>query len=226
MRSAVNRATVSCDFNHNREASSRYRADNESHRAGYLRDLTSGFPGRLCFLRPFLKVFAVRIPSKAATSKPIHVLGSPVRVKALLSLLFLISLTAVAVAQYNETQPGALQPVDTTQLAAWLAGGVPSNRLARLVTERGLATLPTKNELRQMEAVGANKDLMRVLGSGNALSARIGAPVPAGLLKAAAEVRQQHFREAEAAMREVLAADPQNSALHCALGAIYRQQEK
>jgi hypothetical protein len=55
--------------------------------------------------------------------------------------------------QVNEHKIGGqVQPVNTTQLAAWLIGGVPSARLARLVAERGLATLPTQNELRQIES--------------------------------------------------------------------------
>ena len=36
--------------------------------------------------------------------------------------------------------------VNTTELAAWLTGGVSSSRLARIVKERGLATLPTRRE--------------------------------------------------------------------------------
>ena len=114
------------------------------------------------FLKAFLKVFARRIPSKAATSKPIHALGSPVRVKALVSLL-LFSLTAAVIAQPTKSQPANPQLVDTKQLAAWLVGGVPSSRLARLVTERGLATLPTNREFHEIESAGANKDLMIVL---------------------------------------------------------------
>jgi tetratricopeptide (TPR) repeat protein len=132
-----------------------------------------------------------------------------------------------------------VQPIDTTQLAAWLIGGVPSARLAHLVAERGLATLPTNRELRQIESAGASgganggadKDLLRVLSSGNAQSANVGPAIPAALLKAAAEARLQHFREAEADLREVLASgtsasDAQNSALHFALGVMLRQQEK
>ena len=53
--------------------------------------------------------------------------------------------------------------VTTTQLVAWLTAGVSSARLARVVSQRGLATLPTNRELRQVEAAGAAKDLMRVL---------------------------------------------------------------
>jgi hypothetical protein len=90
-----------------------------------------------------------------------------VRVKALVSLL-LFSLTAAVVAQSIENPPATTQPVDTTQLAAWLIGGVPSSGLARLVLERGLDTLRTKHDIRQ-RSVGANKDLMKVLSSGNAV---------------------------------------------------------
>jgi tetratricopeptide (TPR) repeat protein len=67
---------------------------------------------------------------------------------------------------------------------------------------------------------------MKVVRSGNVQSARIAAPIPAGLLAAVAETRQQHFKAAEAGLREALGADAQNSALHFALGIIYRQQEQ
>jgi hypothetical protein len=126
---------------------------------------------------------------ESATSMSIHPLGSPVRVKLVLFLL-LLSLTAAVEAQSADTQPGIVhasdrKALDTTQIAAWLIGGVPSIRLARLVAERGLATLPTHKELRQLESVGAGKDLLLVLNSGNVDSARIGSPIPAALLKAA-----------------------------------------
>jgi tetratricopeptide (TPR) repeat protein len=134
----------------------------------------------------------------------------------------------------------SIQPLTTTQIAAWLVGGFSGNRLALLVAERGLATLPTKSELRQMESAGANQDLMTVLRSGNAQSARIGPAIPEALLKAAAAARQQRFHDAETELHEVLnsetaAADAtsgnpasagQISALHFALGVMYRQQEK
>jgi len=177
------------------------------------------------FLQAFLRCLRSRIPLKAATSKPIHALGSPVRVKALLSIL-IFNLAAACAADSSGSQLCHQQPVTTTQLAAWLAGGVSGSRLARLVVERGLATLPTRTELHQMEVAGASKELMTVLSSGNVQSAKIGPPVPEALLKGAAEARQQHFHEAEAALREVVGADPQNSALHFALAAIYRQQEQ
>jgi tetratricopeptide (TPR) repeat protein len=155
-------------------------------------------------------------------------------------VLVLISLVTGAAAQSADPQTPqagpiqsakAIQSVTTTQLTAWLIGGVSGTRLARLVADRGLATLPTKNELRQMETAGANAELMKVLRSGNVQSARVGAPIPEELLKAAAAARQQHFHEAEAELREVIGSgapspDTQVSALHFALGVIYRQQEK
>ena len=77
-----------------------------------------------------------------------------------------------------------------------------------------------------MESAGAEKNLMAVLSSGNVQSAAVGDPVPAALLKAAAEARQQHYHEAELQLREVLNSDDKNSALHFALGIMLRQQEQ
>jgi tetratricopeptide (TPR) repeat protein len=45
-------------------------------------------------------------------------------------------------------------------------------------------------------------------------------------LKAAAEVRQQQFHEAENDLRDAVSADPENSALHFALGVVYRQEDE
>lgn len=164
--------------------------------------------------------FAGDLVARAAASEPFQSsLGSPVRVKVVLSLLILS--LAVPSARSAETHP-----ITTTELAAWLTGEVSSPRLARLTRERGLANLPTRNELRQIEALGAGSDLIGVLNSGNVQSAQIGAPIPELLQKAASEARQQRFHEAEIDLRTLVAADPQNSALHFALGVMLRQQEQ
>lgn len=152
------------------------------------------------------------------------------RVKALIPLL-LFTMAAGAAAQSTDPQlssvpASTLQPLTSTQVTAWLTGGFPSRRLAALVAERGLATLPTQNELRQMESAGASKELMQALNSGNAISARVGPAIPEGLVKAAADAKEQHFKEAEADLHPVVASDAQDSALHFALGVMYRQQEK
>src|SRR3954463_5740901 len=133
------------------------------------------------------------IPVKASTRKPIQKLGSPVRVKA--SIVFFQFIMMAAWLPGSEAQNTASQPVTTTELAAWLTGGVSSSRLARLSQERGLANLPTHSELRQMESIGAGKDLMRVLSSGNVRSAAIGPAIPELLLRAASEAREERFHQ-------------------------------
>src|SRR5579863_8107505 len=159
-----------------------------------------------------LQTFAFVKP-KPASRKPIHKLGSPVRAKA--SVIFCLFLLATLAAHSSDISS---QPVTTTQLAAWLMGGVSSRRLAQLVKERGLATLPTQRELRDLESAGAGKDLMAVVGSGNVLSAEIGPSIPAALLKASAEARAQRFHEAEVDLRGLTSSDEGNAAAHFALG--------
>src|SRR5246127_541 len=112
----------------------------------------------------------------------------------------MLVLAMVAAHSADSSDPQS-RAVTTTQLAAWLAGGVSSSRLARVVGERGLATLPTNNELKQLESVGAGKDLMKVVSSGKAFSAEIGPAIPEGLLKAAADARAQRLHEAETELR-------------------------
>src|SRR5579863_267704 len=149
--------------------------------AGYFRDLTFAFSAGLWFLQGFGRGTYPQVPAKAATRKRIHKLGNPVRAKLWqFWLLFVLTVAASSVA--GEAKDA--RPVNTTQLAAWLTGGVSSARLAHLVSVRGLATLPTQAELRQLEVAGAGKDLMRVASSGNAASAQIGPAIPSGLLKA------------------------------------------
>jgi tetratricopeptide (TPR) repeat protein len=126
----------------------------------------------------------------------------------------------------SQQQFTELPAVTTTQLAAWLIGGVSSTRLAAIASGHKLANLPTQKELKQLEAAGAGKDLMKVVESGNVRSAQIGPAIPLDLLKAALEAHQQHFHEAEILLRAVVAADANNPALHFALGVILRQQEQ
>ena len=211
-------ATDGCDPNHI-EGHWAMKALNLSFSQSYFRDLTGENHGGLCLPRGLFDAF-VCPPTRTAARKPIHELGSPVRVKASLICLLLLATTAV---HSSEIQS---QPVTTTQLAAWLIGGVSSARLTRLVKERGLTTLPTQRELRDLESVGAGKDLIAVANSGNVRSARIGPPISVVLLKAADDVRAQRLHEAEVELRGLSAAHDDNSALHFALGVILRGQDK
>jgi tetratricopeptide (TPR) repeat protein len=94
------------------------------------------------------------------------------------------------------------------------------------VKERGLATLPTQHEIRDLESAGAGKDLIAVVSSGNALSAKIGPSIPASLLEAAADARAERSQEAEADLQRAVSSDEDNAALHFALGVMLRQEGK
>src|SRR6202023_473323 len=83
--------------------------------------------------------------------------GSSVRHKGL-SLFLFFCLSVVAAADSSKSQP-----VDTTQLTAWLTGGISSTRLVQLIHQRGLAVVPTENEIHQLQAFGANENLVRTL---------------------------------------------------------------
>ena len=70
------------------------------------------------------------------------------------SLSLLVFMLTVAATQSSQGQIREATPLTTTQVVAWLTGGVSSARLAQLVGARGLCTLPTQTELRQVEADG------------------------------------------------------------------------
>ncbi|MFZ0731497.1 MAG: tetratricopeptide repeat protein [Candidatus Sulfotelmatobacter sp.] len=153
----------------------------------------------------------------------IHELGNPVRIKA--SLLFIFAL-AILAAPHSDAQTENSRAITTTQIAAWLTGGVSSSRLARLVNQRGLAYLPTHAELLQLKSIGADKDLFTVISSGNAESAKIGPAIPEALLNAAAKARLEQYHAAELDLRKIADSDSNDSAIHFALGVMLRQQEQ
>jgi tetratricopeptide (TPR) repeat protein len=151
---------------------------------------------------------------------------SRVKRKGLSVFLFFIG---VALAAHSSES----QPVSSAQLMAWLTAGVPSSRLVRIVHERGIASLPGKEQIRQLQAVGADPTLVGALSKSNLkLSAGIAASeiasseIPALLAQASVDARAQRFHEAELALRQALVSDPQNAALHLALGAMLRQQDR
>jgi tetratricopeptide (TPR) repeat protein len=143
------------------------------------------------------------------------------------SFATLIVLNAVLIGAAIAAASNELKPVSNTQLIAWLTGGISSGRLTRLVEERGIVRVPTKQELSQLQAAGAEEDLIRSLGNSRAGAGDgAGLPIPATLLQAATAARQQRYHEAELLLRQSLQSDSENAALHFALGTMLRQQEQ
>jgi tetratricopeptide (TPR) repeat protein len=142
-----------------------------------------------------------------------------VKLKSLLVSLC-VSLVAMAAAASTDSKP-----IDPTQIIAWLTAGIPSYRITQLAQQRGLASAPTQEQLHQLESAGATPNLIHALSALKAPEGRT-VPIPPALLKAAAEARQQHYHEAELQLRQALSSDPQNAALHLAVGAMLRQQDQ
>ena len=152
----------------------------------------------------------------------------------------IICLCVVALAAQNSGNdsgnsglpPSTTPPVNTIQLTAWLTAGVPGSRLIRLVQERGIAWTPTQEELRHLESAGADANLIHTLtglkpsDSAHHPGSITKAEISNVLVQAAAEARHHHYHEAERDLRQALASDPNNAALHFALGTMLRQQEQ
>jgi tetratricopeptide (TPR) repeat protein len=139
--------------------------------------------------------------------------------------VFLFFLGAALAAHSSEGQP-----VNSVQLMAWLTAGVPSSRLVGIIQKRGVAVVPGNDQIRQLESAGADASLIRALAKADLKPAAAASSstydIPASLIQAAAEARAQRFHEAELALRQALSSDPQNAALHFALGTMLRQQER
>ena len=119
------------------------------------------------------------------------------------------------------------QPVTPAQLMAWLAAGIPDNRLVRIIHDRGLTAVPGNDQILEFQSAGADANLIKAL-SGSKASAFANAAtsdIPAFLVMSAVDAHAQRFHEAELSLRQALASDPKNAALHFALAAMLRQQE-
>jgi len=148
-------------------------------------------------------------------------LRSPVKRK-ILSLFLSSCLSVIAAA---DSAPS--NPVDTTQLMAWLTAGISGRRLIRLVHEGGFGAAPTASEIQQLAAAGADKDLLSTLTELNPVAINaVRTPVLKGLLQAAEDVRDQRYHEAEVQLRAALRLDSDNAAIHFALAAMLCRQEQ
>lgn len=137
------------------------------------------------------------------------------------SLSVVIFLGMAAGSVFSQTQP-----VNSSQLMAWLASGISNARLVRIVKERGLAAAPVKRKLHELESAGADAALLHTLSATKSANSATEAEFSASLVRAVADARAQRFHEAELDLHQALTADPQNAAFHFALGTMLRQQER
>ena len=129
--------------------------------------------------------------------------------------ILLSSLSAAA-------QDHAPKPVDCDQLLSWMAAGIPRQRLLRLAHERRIAFAVSESTTGTLSKAGASteliNDLRKLKGQGEST------PCSMQLAQAVTFVHQQNYDDAEAIIRKLLTATPDNADLHLALGYIRLQQ--
>jgi cytochrome c-type biogenesis protein CcmH/NrfG len=130
----------------------------------------------------------------------------------------------LAVCGVAETNPP--KPVDCSQLLTWMVGGIPGQRVLRLVRERGVAFRMNEDVTSAFSRAGATPDFIRELQKtyGTDSEAAASNTCPAELTHAATFVAQQRYDEAEEIVRKLLIATPGNPDLHYALGYIRQQR--
>ena len=130
---------------------------------------------------------------------------------------------------------GGKKPLDQIQVVALLAGGVPNQRVAMLVNERGISFEPTEDYLWTLKNVGAEDVLLGAVRAAKrakpeALSAEVAAKHAKALshLARGAELadKKKLYPEAEQEFRAALALEPGNPDLHFALGYVLYEQKK
>ena len=142
--------------------------------------------------------------------------------KCLASLFFLLVMPPAAF-----SGPTQAPTVESSQLMAWLAGGVSSNRLSRLIKDRGINFRLDRGYTKALRSAGADPAVIQVLRDSTAtLAAGMQVSCPPALAKAAEFAHQKRYEEAEHQLRELLRSDSKNASLHFALADVLRQQEQ
>jgi tetratricopeptide (TPR) repeat protein len=140
-----------------------------------------------------------------------------------LSVLLVALSTVSALAQTNLPEP-----VTCTQVIAWAAGGMPSQRIARLAFQRGLAFPLDAAASWSLSEAGLEATLLQSL-RGQSLRAqttgRSGSECPESLVHASELVHLERYREAQPILQSLIAAAPDNSALHFAMGYVHQKQD-
>jgi len=146
-------------------------------------------------------------------------------------LLVILVAASIGLAQ---APPAEKKPLDQIQVVALLAGGVPSHRVAMLVSERGISFEPTEDYLTTLKNVGADDVLLGAVRvakrtKAEALSAEVAAKraqVQRHLARGAQLSHTKLYPDAEQECRAALQLEPDNPDLHFALGYVLGEQKK
>jgi cytochrome c-type biogenesis protein CcmH/NrfG len=119
----------------------------------------------------------------------------------------------------------AAKPVDCSQLLTWMVAGIPSQRVTRLVAQRGIRFHVGQNTAGFLASAGVGNDLLTEMRKPGAFAAGAqSSECPTDLVQAAELVHQQNYEAGEAIVRKLSIADPENADLHLALGYLRMQQ--
>lgn len=149
--------------------------------------------------------------------------------KAKLLALILV-MVATGLAQAPKPVP---KPLDRVQVLALLTGGVPSQRVARLVEERGIDFEPTEDYLKILQGAGADEALLNGLREARRIpTPAIAAPalsrqeqVEKHLGRGAELAKQKLYVEAKHEYEIAVGLDPLNASLHSALADAFLDLE-
>ena len=138
-----------------------------------------------------------------------------------ISFLLLVAALGQAFAEWPKPQP-----IDRTQLMAWITGGISNARLSRLVSERGVAFAPSATDEKQLRAAGADGQLLKTLRASHPSVSGKSSPCSPALAKAAEFAHEKKYDAAAEQLVNVLRSDQDNASLHFALGQMLLGHEQ
>src|SRR5262249_5562257 len=113
--------------------------------------------------------------------------------------------------------------VDCDHMMAWLTGGASNASIIKMVHSRGSAVPLTPTTESELRKAGASSELLMAIQAGSKAVAGHSS-CNASLAKAAELSRRKQYDDAEDILARLIADNPNDGALHFALGHINQQQ--
>jgi len=129
----------------------------------------------------------------------------------------------------TKVPPPILKPISPFQVFAWLAGGMPSDFLAREIRTRGVTFYADSEFVENAKKAGADSDLASELekASQTAAQTELGdSEATRNMIQVAISMKGDEYRSAQRQIRAMLRADNKNADLYFALGRVHEQMEE